>query len=152
VIQYGRRNSIVAHWLCSEIDLIPTDDFRCLANCTTDGRILGAVGYDRWNGASCEIHVAGRKGWLTPDFLTEALDYPFNTCNLELLFGIVPSGNMEALEFDKKLGFQELAVVPHAHPDGALHILTLRKEAWAKSQLLMRLTTRQQRKKLPLQT
>lgn len=128
MIYFGRRNSILSEWLLRKIKLEPTSLLVCLGNVNEEGVIRGVVGYDLFNGASAVAHVAGEGNWITKEFLFKAFDYPFNACNLKVLFGIVPSGNKEALEFDKRLGFSELHVVPDAHPDGALHFLQMRKE------------------------
>lgn len=66
-----------------------------------------------------------RKGWITRDFIKRGFNYPFNILGLTMVFGLVPSGNTEALDIDLRLGFRELLYIPGAHPDGGLHLLQM---------------------------
>jgi RimJ/RimL family protein N-acetyltransferase len=94
-----------------------------------DGELVGVVGFNGYNGASIQMHMAGDGGrWITRKLIREAFRYAFKTCGCEVVFGMVPSGNRTALDIDLRLGFQEVAVVPDAHPDGALHILAMRRD------------------------
>ena len=55
-------------------------------------------------------------------------DYPFNQLGVKKLIGQVPSSNLKALEFDKKLGFKEEARISDVFPDGDLIVLSMRRE------------------------
>ncbi len=80
------------------------------------------------------MHMAGAKpGWINREFIQRAFRYPFVTLDLPMVFGVVPSGNVEALKIDKKLGFIELFYVEGAHADGGLHFLQLTRENWLRS-------------------
>jgi RimJ/RimL family protein N-acetyltransferase len=115
-------------WLCKRIGLVPTSMLTCIG-LVRDGQIIAVVGYDGFNGASCEMHVAAEApNWLSRSFLKVVFDYPFNTCGLNMVVGKVPSGNREALRLDLHLGFKEVLVLDGAHPDGALHILVMRRD------------------------
>lgn len=94
------------------------------------GVIRAVIGFDGFNGASIEMHVAsdGTGHWCTRRVLAAAFDYPFRICGVKVIVGRVPSGNTAALQFDKRVGFELSAIIPDAHPDGALHILTMRRE------------------------
>jgi RimJ/RimL family protein N-acetyltransferase len=94
-----------------------------------DKTLVGVVGYNNFTGTSCHMHMAGDGGrWMNRAFLKASFGYPFETLGLQLVFGVVPSGNHRALKIDLKLGFEELIYIPGAHPDGGLHILQMRRE------------------------
>ena len=115
---------VFASWLCERIEYVPSPNFRSLAR-VEHGRILGVVGYDSWNGASCQMHIGGSGRWLNRRLLFAAFDYPFNVCGLNCVLGLVPSGNQAALRFDRHLGFKEVAELKGAHPDGSLFLLRM---------------------------
>lgn len=123
-----QHQEILAHWLCERIGYMPTPHLRCIANVTREGKILGVVGFDGWNGASCQMHVAGEGNWVSRELIRAVFDYVFNTSRLNVVLGLVPSGNERALRFDLHVGFKEVARIAGAHPDGALIVLELRKE------------------------
>lgn len=107
---------------------MPTPYIRCIANVTKNGKILGVVGFDSWNGASCQMHIAGEGNWLTRDLIHAAFDYAFNVADLNVVLGFVPSTNTKALRFDKHVGFVEVSRIKDGTPEGDLIILELRRE------------------------
>lgn len=114
-------------WLCERVGLVPTPHVRAIGN-VRNGELLGVVGYDNWTGTCCEMHMAGKPGWLTYDFIKYAFEYPFIQGNCKLVIGKVASGSTTALDIDRRLGFKEVLVIPDAHPDGALHVFIMRRE------------------------
>lgn len=118
----------LAKELCDRIGLIPTPAFRAIG-LYSEGEPVAFVGYDGWNGASCMMHVAiDQPKKLTRGFIQAAFDYPFNIAGCSMVLGLVPSGNVKALEFDKRLGFEQVCRLEGAHPDGALVLLSLRRD------------------------
>jgi hypothetical protein len=111
-------------WLCDRIGLVPTKNIRCIAH-VRDNEILGVVGFDNYNGSSIQMHVAGTPGWLTRKLIWFSFDYPFNVCKVNTIIGVVPSGNIDAVRFNKHLGFRERLVLDGAHPDGSLIVMTM---------------------------
>jgi RimJ/RimL family protein N-acetyltransferase len=73
------------------------------------------------------MHVAGDPGWLTRELLRVCFDYPFNVCKVNMIIGLVPSGNKEAIRFNTHLGFRLETTLVDAHPDGALLLMTMRR-------------------------
>lgn len=112
-------------WLCQRIGLEPTGHIRCLANVNKEGRILGVVGFDGYNGASLQMHVAGEPGWLTRELIWTTFNYAFNICQVNMVIGLVPSGNKDAVRFNTHLGFKTRLVLDGAHPDGSLIVMTM---------------------------
>lgn len=117
----------VGRWLAAKTD----GEWREGATCVgleRDGRIVAAVMYDQFNGASVCMHVAAEgKHWLNRDFLWFAFYYPFVQMGVSVVIGLVAKENHAACKFDEHLGFQLKAEIPEAHPSGALRIYTMRK-------------------------
>lgn len=122
------HQDLLARWLCERIGYMPTPWLKCIANVTIEGKILGVVGFDNWNGASCQMHVAGEGRWLTRDMVRACFDYAFNVAGLRVVIGLVPSTNAKALRFDKHVGFTEVGRIADAVPGGDLVIMQLRRE------------------------
>ena len=115
-------------WLNERIALPFSTDFKAMGR-VVDGQLVGVVGFTGYNEASIQMHMAGAgPHWMTRHFIREAFRYPFVTCRCSVVLASVPSGNTEALKIDRKLGFKEIAIIEGAHPDGALHLLALRRE------------------------
>jgi len=123
---------VLHNYLLKRIGVPWSVDFRALGR-VVDGELIGVVGYEGFNGASCRMHMAGDPGWMNREFIRKAFNYPFKILNLPMVFGVVPSGNKTALDIDFRLGFTELLKVEGAHPDGALHFLQLKREDWLES-------------------
>lgn len=117
----------LAEWLCRKIGLAPTPHIQCIGNVTQKG-ILGVVGYDQFNKASVVMHVAGEPGWLTRSLIWAAFDYPFNVCGVNVVIAPIASTNTKSLTLVKRLGFELSTVIPDAHPDGDLVLLTMRRD------------------------
>jgi RimJ/RimL family protein N-acetyltransferase len=126
-VQTDNQEFLVAE-LCRQIGLVCTPHMRCLGRQDNDGQLIGIVGYDNWTGKSCEMHMVGRPGWLSRDFLAIAFRYPFVQLNCNVVIGVVSDDNKHALDIDLRLGFKLIASIPDAHPGGALHILTMRRD------------------------
>ena len=127
MILFGPHD-VLGGWLCEKIGYVPTVHFRCIGNVNEKGEIKGVVGFDGWNGASCQIHVAGEGNWVNRELIRCVFDYAFNTAEMKVLIGAVPSGNERAIHFDKRMGFKEVARIKDAHPDGELIILSMRRD------------------------
>jgi RimJ/RimL family protein N-acetyltransferase len=93
-----------------------------------NGRLVAVAGYDDFTDTSCQVHVAGTDGWLDREMLRAMFHYPFEILNLRVVIGLVPEGNAAALRLNRHLGFDVDAIIKDAHPDGALVIMSMRKE------------------------
>jgi RimJ/RimL family protein N-acetyltransferase len=129
------HQDILASWLCHRIGLTPTSAIQCIGRLSADGNLMGVVGYDGYNGASVQMHVAGDGNWISRQLLWAAFDYPFNTMKCNVVLGLIPSGNKTAIELNEHLGFQIDTVIPHAHPDGALVVMAMYRDGcrWLKA-------------------
>lgn len=113
-------------WLCEKIGYAPTKNIQCIG-AVIGGKIRGVVGFDNYNMASVQMHVAGEPGWLTRELIRVCFDYPFNVCKVKVIIGLVPSGNVDAIRFNKHLGFKVIHELEGAHPDGSLVLMTMRR-------------------------
>lgn len=123
-----RNQDILASWLCKKIGYTPTPHIKCIGQINEHGDITGVVGFDGYNGTCVAMHVAGEGNWCTRSLLFATFDYPFRALRCKVVLAFVPSGNIDALNFNKRIGFHLLTVIEGAHPDGALYILTMRPE------------------------
>lgn len=122
------QQGVLIDWLCSRIGYMPTPHMRAIGNINAAGSVCGVVGYDGFNGASVQMHVAGEPGWVDRAILRAAFHYPFVILGCRVVLGLVPSGNTVALQFNHDLGFTRVAEIPDAHPDGSLIVLQMRRE------------------------
>jgi hypothetical protein len=121
------NQDLLATWLCHKIKLTPTANIRCIGQIDKT-RIVGVIGFDGYNGASCMMHVAGEGNWCTRSLLWAAFDYPFNVMKCNVVFGLIPSSNMVSVQFTKRVGFKVLDEILDAHPDGSLLLMAMRPE------------------------
>jgi len=124
-----RLQDTLATWLCDRLKMAWTPELRCIGRIGIDGRILGAVGFVAWSATAVEVHMAGDGGhWGSRALIKAGFDYAFRVYGAKVLIGCVPSGNVAAKRLNEHLGFKITATISDAHPDGALHIMTLRRE------------------------
>lgn len=127
IVTATAEQPILSRWLCDRIGLVPTMYLMCIGS-VLNGKICGVVGYDNYNGSSIVMHSAGEGNWVTRDMLYASFNYPFNICKAEVVIGLVPSGNTQAIRFNKHLGFTVQLNLKGGHPDGSLLIMTLSKD------------------------
>lgn len=120
----------VGPWVCESTGGTWTPQDSTALGWEKDGKLVAGVVFDLYNGASICIHVAsdGSKRWMTREFRRFCFDYAFNQAKVKKIIGIVPSNNVEALRFDRKLGFVEEARIADAHPQGDLILLTMTRQ------------------------
>lgn len=91
--------------------------------------LFGAI-YNNFNRTTIEMHIAAASGkrWMTKDLLWFCFYYPFVQLGVKRITVVVPETNLDAIAFDKHLGFTFEAALEKAHPDGDLHIYRLFRE------------------------
>ena len=110
---------IAAKILFNEIGVQRCDDLQAIFWADEKNDVEWCIGYTAFIGKTCQMHMVNLKGGYTPkQLLKAAFDYPFNQCKLELVFGIVNSNNVKAMEYDQKLGFTEAKRFAGVHDDG----------------------------------
>lgn len=120
-------------WLQKRIQLPRSEDFRAIGR-VVDGQIVGVWGYDRHIlGYSCQMHCAGDgPHWLNRSLLWKAFQVPFVEWGYKVLIAPIGSDNPESIRLATSLGFVECGSIPDAHPDGALHLYRLSRDAGSK--------------------
>lgn len=112
---------------CSKLDLVlfgqmvqysPTNDATGI-KLVADGKITAMVAYDHWTPNAVQLHICitDPKSF-SRSFIREALAYPFVQAGRELLIGVTPSDNEEALEFNRRIGFVQKYRILNGWEDG----------------------------------
>jgi RimJ/RimL family protein N-acetyltransferase len=123
------RQPELGKWLCDRTRGQYTPNNGMYIGLENDGDLCAVVGFDNYNGATISMHVAGKgKHWLNRDFLWFCFCYPFEQLKVKKILGLVSSNNLDAMRFDKHLGFVEEAVIKDGCPDGDLNILTMTRD------------------------
>ncbi len=129
------RATLVAY-LASKIGTSPADlvgqmPFEVVAT-TRAGKPVGAVLYINYRGSSVEMACAGEDGWLTPGHLRGLFGFPFQQMGVWTVLTMVKRTNKTAREFNRRLGFTELCVIPGEtkDEDAFLHSMTRPQCRW----------------------
>ncbi len=97
-----------------------------LANRMNMDDVAVAVGYNAFIGRTCAMHsVIQRPELVTRGMVRETFEYPFIVCDCNAVLALVDSKNEAALNFDTKLGFKQIAVVPDGGTEGDLIVLQM---------------------------
>lgn len=92
------------------------------------GEIVAAFGYDHFQDLSCCFHVATDYPWaINRELLYKGFWVPFEQWGYRELLGIIQGDNMASRNLATRLGFQEFASRPEAHPAG-LHFYAMKKQ------------------------
>lgn len=93
-----------------------------------DGKLVGGVAFNDFNGASIQIHTASeRVDWLNKRFLWMIFDYAFNQAKVNVIISLAGEKNQRAINIGLGLGFKHFTEIPDAHPEGLLLIRTMRR-------------------------
>lgn len=94
-----------------------------------DGELIGCSGYDRFFKTSIQHHICLKPGFKIPRiFWWFIAYYPFVQLGVDMLIGLTPSTNKEALKLAKKYGYIEQSRIKGAVEGGDLVVQTLLKD------------------------
>lgn len=115
--QQDRVTKYVAH-------LVGEDEFLkpCAAiGLEKNGELIAGVVYDCFTGNSVSMHVASdkSKNWMISSYLYFCFAYPFIALKCNRVTGLVQENNIDALNFDLKLGFKQEGRLRAACSDGS---------------------------------
>lgn len=101
-------NNLEAIRMISRATNVPfiKDVHQCIATTNSRGELLGGILVTDFNGASCQLHIAGYRNFLNKDILYLIFDYCFNILGVRKILGIVPATNIRALKLDMHFGFE----------------------------------------------
>jgi RimJ/RimL family protein N-acetyltransferase len=131
-------------WINQRSGLIWVADFCGIAR-QIDGRIVAAVGYDHHQDSSCSFHIATERGGLSHGLWHNMFDVPFRQWKYKVLLGIVQAGNARSLNIARRLGFQNFATLPDAHPSGSLEFWKMTAADWQNNEKNQSYVRRRQR-------
>lgn len=78
-----------------------------------DDELVGGVIYKEFTGESLRMSAhAFRSNWGTRDFLWAVFDYPFNQLGVPRVYTHCRASRLDVIEFDHRLGFKDVAVLP----------------------------------------
>lgn len=116
--------------------------------------LAAGVVYSDWSAANVCMHIAIAEGlgWMPPEWLFAAFDYPFNQVKVRRITGLVPKKNAAARRFDEHIGFKLEGSMRNALPtDDLLVYGMLKRECrWISDEFVARLQARAARRALPL--
>jgi hypothetical protein len=95
------------------------------------GELLGGVVYENYTGPGGSIlaHIAGfAPNWINRDILFVMFDYPFTQLDCKQAFGQVAAKNTHSVEFNKKLGWEEVITLEGVFPDDDMILMRYRRE------------------------
>lgn len=133
MIEATDRNAVQS-FFADRLGLKWSDDFRgvlhvpeTFKNATASmDHVAIAVGYNGFIGRTCCMHVVIQQPEaMTPRIVREAFEFPFNVCGCEVVLGMVDSVNTQALDFDRRLGFEEIARIPNGGLEGDLIVFRM---------------------------
>lgn len=88
--------------------------------------IAVAVAYNSFVGKTCCMHtVVQRPDLLNRRMIVDAFRYPFVVCGCEAVLALVDSTNAAAMNFDRRLGFTDIARIPNGGAEGDLVVLQM---------------------------
>lgn len=125
---------LVHSFFADRLGLHWSDDFRGVLHVPDDCRgrpaqmadVAIAVAWNGFVGKTCCMHaVIQRPELVSPRIVRETFEFPFLKCGCEAILAFVDSTNAAALNFDRKLGFRDIATIPHGGPDADLIILQM---------------------------
>ena len=95
------------------------------------GKLQAGVVFDGINLASCNVHVAiDNPLVIRRGFLNHGFEYLFKVLGLERVFCAIKATNEKSLNFAKKLGFEQEAILKNRFPDNVDYIVfRMEKEA-----------------------
>lgn len=125
-ILYGEEARLLP-WACEVIGIEAFRPDAKTIGLERNGQVAAVVIFDNFSDVDCNMHIAsdGSGRWMTKALLIHAFAYPFITCGLKRVTGMVPESNRQALAFDEHLGFVREGYHPDAADDGALITLGL---------------------------
>ena len=106
-------NAVEWSWFKHRTKAIGCEDSQGIVAFDGD-KIVAVAVFDTWTADSCQMHftVADPRVY-KKGFLTEIAHHLFDVCSRSRVFGLVASNHPRVLKLYEKMGFKEVARVPH---------------------------------------
>jgi RimJ/RimL family protein N-acetyltransferase len=114
----------VGQWIARELETTYALTDTQAIGLARNGRMVGGVMYEDWNGRSVVAHMAIRER-VTPEFWWVVADYPFRQIGASKVIAPIHSANYPMMRLADHLGFRQEARIENAHPLGDILIYTL---------------------------
>jgi hypothetical protein len=117
-------------WMDKRARPIRCEDTQGIMAYDDHGKIIACAVFDQFTVDSCYVHLAiDNPLCIRAGFLNEIAAHLFITCDIKRVFGLVPSNNRKALNFDLKIGFTEVARIPDGFETGVDYsVMCMNKE------------------------
>jgi len=119
-----QQDAVLAQFMLKHAFVKPSADAKHIgwvdASNPLNPELLGAVCFNNFIGATCQIHVAMKDDYhYTPkEMLATVMEIAFNRFKVAKLIGIVNSLNASSMRFSRHLGFVEEHRLKGMHDDG----------------------------------
>ena len=95
-----------------------SDDFNALGRLGADGKLMGVVAFNSFNGKLCSMHCAGNGNWVSRAFIKAVFHYPFITCGKNYITITVAGDNLKSVKFVRHMGFRVMHRLRDGWDDG----------------------------------
>lgn len=130
MIQLSGDKAIVGPWVFARIGKFWHPAGREAIGLLRDGECIAGTVIEDFTGASAQMHVAvAHPNVPLRRLVVAAFNYVFVQQGCQQVLGFVNSSNRAALNFDVRLGFEAIAIVPKVWPDGDLVVLRMERKA-----------------------
>ena len=110
-------------WVVKEASPVLCEDTEGIVAVRGD-KLLAAAVFDSFSANSCLSHVIIKDPMvLRHGFLEVGFKLVFEVRNRRLLTGLTPADNLEALRFNKRIGFREVYRIPEGYKVGIDYVL-----------------------------
>jgi RimJ/RimL family protein N-acetyltransferase len=111
----------IQQWMHERSGLPIARDFHGIAR-EVNGQIVAAFGYDYFQPTSCSLHLCvDSPTAISKTLLLKAFQVPFNQWNYRSLFCVIQTSNHKSLNMAKRLGFEEVGLIPDTLWFGVMH-------------------------------
>lgn len=104
-------------WIRARVPIKQVEDTKGII--AHDGvNICAAVVFDNFTYSSVQVHQVVEKPMAIRHLFPAVARYVYDTCGLYQMIGLVPAEDESVLKHNLKIGFEEVARIPHGHSIG----------------------------------
>jgi hypothetical protein len=117
----------ILEWAVPQLDICLTSGARALGRTNSEGELVGAVLFDNWCGATCELHMVGKDGhWASKELVRSVFEYVFIARKCKAI--VTKVTNPRAFLIDLRVGFELQYILHGVHRDGPMYHLIMWKQ------------------------
>jgi len=122
------NSDAVAYWVAEKTGGTWTPGRGTSIGRVKNGKIVGGIIYEDWNGANIMCHIAGEGNWLNRSFLHAIFHYPFVHLEAKRMTAVISSTNEKCIKLVENMGFELESRLYQATPDGDLLVYRMFKK------------------------